>query len=317
MAMQYSTSGYPSALTLRSKRTLLVEGPDDKGVIARLIIELRNNKVMAADNVVVDTAQDLPDAPGGNRERVEAMHANVGGSSKFAALVDREFRNFDLQNGLDGAPHHVVVPENLFWTRGHSIENYLADMDDVIACLEQHYPEHLPQRYSQIIATAFPSILHSAASITLALEPINAAAQPSDRLNRVSSIKRLEPWRVLSDGSVAIDTGLFESILIDRGFTRASANAFSQRRAAFLSILQRRDLGISRWICHGHLMDSHLWSALGALLQHHGMESKHATQIAMGNKQALGRTSTDKWSAACVAGRGERPAALINWLCAG
>jgi hypothetical protein len=314
--MQYSASGYPSAVTLRSKRTLLVEGSNDKGAVTKLIIALRKYKALVIDNLVIDTAEDVPSASGGNRERVEAMHAKVGGSTKFAALVDREFRQFDLQNAGDNAPYHVEIPINLFWTRGHSIENYFSDLEYVIACLEQHYPEHLPAGYTQIISKAFPSILRSTASITLALEPNNAAAQPSDRLARVSSIKRLDSWHVLSDGSVKVNTAALESVLVDRGFTQADATAFSQRQAAFMSILQRKHLDISKWICHGHLADSHLWSALGALLQHNNMELKYATKIAWGNKEAQGRTAIDKWSNASVEGRGEHPAALINWLCA-
>jgi hypothetical protein len=221
-----------------------------------------------------------------------------------------------LQNANDNAPHHVEMPKNLFWTRGHSIENYFSDLEFVIACLEQHYPEHLPEGYPQIISKAFPSILRSAASITLALEPNNAAAQPSDRLKRVSSMKRLDSWRVHSDGSVEVDTAAFDSALVQLGFNQAAATGFSGRRAGFQSMLQQRDLSISRWICHGHLADSHLWSALGALLQHNGIESKHATQIAWGNRQPQGRASADKWSDACAGGNGECPAALITWMCA-
>jgi hypothetical protein len=316
MAMQYSASGYPSAVTLRSKRTILVEGPSDKGIVTKLFMTLRRLQRASTDNLVIDTAQDVPDASGGNRARVEAMHATVGGSAKFAAFVDREFRNFDMQTVDDHAPRHAEIPNYLFWTRGHSIENYFSDSDFVIACLEQHYPEHLPERYSQVVSNAFPSILRSAASITLALEPNDPAALPSDRLSRVSSIKQLDLWRVLPDGSVEIDVAAFEAALTGRGFSQLQATAFSQRQAAFISILQRKDLSVSKWICHGHLADSHVWSALGALLQHGGMESRYATQIAWGNRQAQGRTVADHWSISCAADEGEPPAALINWLCA-
>jgi len=316
MAMQYSANGYPSAVTLRTKRTLLVEGPGDKGVIARLIIELRKSKAMATNNVVIDTAQDIPAASGGNRERVEAMHASIGGSPKFAALVDREFRLFDLQNANDNAPHHVEIPKRLFWTRGHSIENYFSDLELVIGSLEQHYAEYLRDDYPEIISKAFPSILRTCASITLALEPNNSAALPSDRLRRVGSLKRMDAWRVLADGTVEVDNAAFESMLVALGFTHASAIAFSQLRAAFVLTLQQKDLEISRWICHGHLADSHLWSALGALLKHFGMEAKHANQMTMGNKEAQRRTTIGKWSDACVAGACTHPAALITWLCA-
>lgn len=316
MPLQYSAETYHSAVLMRGKRTFLVEGQKDKGVVAKLIIALKACKAMVGDNVVVDTAQDFSGLSGGNRERVETIHAKLGGSVKFAALVDREFRNFDLQNANDKTPLHVEIPKNLFWTRGHSIENYFSDPEYVIACLEQHYPEHLPAEYPRIIENAFPSMLHSSASITLALEPNNLLAEPKDRIVRVSSVKQLELWNALADGSIGINRTAFVTTLTRLGFSQANADALVQRQEAHLANLQQKDLDISKWICHGHLADSYLWSALGALLQHHGMESKHATQIAWHNRQAQGRTSTDFWSAACVARRCERPEGMISWLCA-
>src|SRR4051794_4284520 len=80
----YSSSGYPAAVTMRSNRSLLVEGPNDKATVARLMVELRNKNRIRSDNLLIDTGADIPSASGGNRERVEAMHARVGGSSKFA-----------------------------------------------------------------------------------------------------------------------------------------------------------------------------------------------------------------------------------------
>jgi hypothetical protein len=129
----YSSKGYPKAVTMRSNRTLLVEGRNDKATVKRLFLELLNNSQIKEDDLLIDTAEDLLDASGGNRGRVEAMHARVGGSSKFASLVDREFRDFDMKGVRDLNPAHREVPINLFWTRGHSIENYLSDIDVFVA----------------------------------------------------------------------------------------------------------------------------------------------------------------------------------------
>src|SRR5690242_4673856 len=123
----YSPIGYVNAVSIRNTRTLLVEGRTDKSVVVRLMIELRNQKLLNADNLVIDTADDIQNVPGarlGNREKVEYIHAQIAGFQRFAGLVDREFRDFDLAVPADHAPHHRVVPQNLFWTRGHSIENY-------------------------------------------------------------------------------------------------------------------------------------------------------------------------------------------------
>ena len=146
---------------MRTGRTLLVEGPSDKAIIARLVIELRNRNLLNSDNLVIDTADDIPTAQGGNRQRVENLHAQIGGSPRFAGLVDREFRDFDLAIPADYAPYHRVVPQNLFWTRGHSIENYFITLGFVVATLEQHHPEDLPHNYAKILEAAFPGIVRA------------------------------------------------------------------------------------------------------------------------------------------------------------
>lgn len=303
----YSPNGYVAAVSIRTSRTLLVEGPTDKSAVARLIIELRNRRLLNTDNVVVDTAADIPNLPGGNRQRVESMHATVGGSSRFAALVDREFRDFGLTPPADHAPHHKVVPHNLFWTRGHSIENYFNTLEIVTATLEQHHPEHLPVNYARHLAAAFPGIIRSCATISLAANGIS-------KLDRVREVKVLDHWTVDSAGILSVDLIALQAILASRGVDAAECVTFVNLWHYYTPLLAAADLGLSQWICHGHLAESHLWCAVAALLKHFGMPNSVATQVAWGTRDAQFRTSTERWCQSCAAGNGEYPQALVQWL---
>lgn len=304
----YSAKGYPSAVTLRSNRTLLVEGVGDKRAIARLVIELRNQDKLSFDNLVIDTAEDIPNASGGNRERVEAMHHVVGGSHKFAALVDREFRDFDLVIPEDRSPIHRVVPDYLFWTRGHSIENYFSTSRIIKASLEQHHPEHLPTDYSRILSDALPGILRACAAVSLAGLHIG-------KLDRIREIKDMDNWRVLADGTVRLEMPNLQATLVSRGLNATESSAFATAWQNYIPKLEAEDVSLSQWICHGHLADAHIWSAVAALLRHYGMDATAADRVARGKKEDRFKTSSEKWSQECVSGVGECPVELIKWIC--
>ncbi len=304
----YSANGYPSAVTLRSNRTLLVEGIGDKRTVSRLVIELRNQNKMNSDNLWIDTASDIPNASGGNRERVEKMHNAIGAASgKFAALVDREFRDFDLSMPEDNSPSHRVVAGTLYWTRGHSIENYYSTIAIIRGSLEQYSPEHLPTGYAQILSDAFPSILRACAGLSL-------AALKVGRLDRIRDIKDVDCWNVLVDGSVMIDVAKLSAILVSRGFTAAESTAFATEWQNYILKLTAKDISLSQWICHGHLAQAHIWCAVAALLRHFGMEANAADRIAKRKKEDQSKTSAEKWCQECVSGNGEIPSDLIKWI---
>ncbi len=305
----YSSSGYGAAVTMRSNRTLLVEGPTDKATIARLFLELKDRGQTKSTTLLVDTAADIPDASGGNRQRVEDMHARVGGSTKFAALVDREFRDFELAMVSDLNPTHREVPQNLFWTRGHSIENYLSDVDLLASSLTERFPEYLFADQRNFIDTAFPSILRSCASVSLAAVYIA-------RLDRIKTISSLDIWRINLDGSMEFDLPKLQAELTVRHISVEERKLFASELKRTFARLVASDIRLSKWICHGHLAQGHIWCAIASLLRHHGLDNSIATQIGWGEREVLVRISRGAWSKQCAEGVGDYPAAFVNWLCA-
>ena len=126
---KYSLKGYLKKIQMACTKILLVEGEEDRIAINSLLYEysLKNE---SKHNVVIDLSEIVSDDKLyalGEREKIEKIYdvASVGLSStnKFYVFVDREYRNFDTNTISDNLPTHFIEG-NLFWTRGHSIQNY-------------------------------------------------------------------------------------------------------------------------------------------------------------------------------------------------
>ena len=96
----------------------------------RLLLALVGDRYPQDSGIVIDSAEMIRECEGvfSNREKVEYIHALAADHAKLAGWVDREFRMFavgpSIVNELKG---HNVLDASLFWTRGHSIENYFFD----------------------------------------------------------------------------------------------------------------------------------------------------------------------------------------------
>ena len=68
----------------------------------------------------------------GNREKIELvckLIAKSGQKDKLIGFVDREFRKFILNKNLSDQFTKHFVGQNIVWSRGHSIENYLFEFE--------------------------------------------------------------------------------------------------------------------------------------------------------------------------------------------
>lgn len=128
------------------RKHLIVEGVTDKRVFKILLDQFHENKnelptikKINKDNIDIDCIDDFIKGNNsfsnyntseyGNRGKIESIHENVKNSPNYSNLmffVDREFRYFDCDEIKDDLNQHHVQG-SLFWSRGHSIENYLFD----------------------------------------------------------------------------------------------------------------------------------------------------------------------------------------------
>ena len=107
-----------------SKETfLLVEGKTDLDVITKLFLnhEINTSNVYTSDMIEGEKGHKI-------REKIKYLCLSYKKKAKknLFGLIDREYDSFEFnKNGVkDNTPKHKCINECVFFTRGHSIENY-------------------------------------------------------------------------------------------------------------------------------------------------------------------------------------------------
>jgi Protein of unknown function (DUF4435) len=308
---KYNPSGYLAAtLDFRSNRTLMVEGPKDRVFASALIHELASRPAAKIRNVTVDTAEMIQDASlPGNRERVESVHAVASANSKeFAALVDREYREFSTSSPIaDCKPVHNVIDNTLFWTRGHSAENYFLTLGTFWDVLRTIYATRTPINFHEQLAKNWESILHECAAISL-------AAKAGGVLRRLSRSFDYHYWTVNPANALRVDESRLQSLLQGEGLVETDAAAFVVHVGEYRNLLAPASKSLARWICHGHVGCGLAWAAVGYLLLQSGGSVETARKVAMGDAHMKHKISAMEWSKTCKSSDEDSPVALMNWI---
>jgi hypothetical protein len=306
--MKNSLNGYIATLQIRKNASLLVEGVTDQRALDIFIKEFAGNRP-----VTIDTVERLGTIEGisGNREKVEFIHQlALENGFDVAGLVDREFREFDLITLKDNRPGHHSISDSLFWTRGHSLENYFFDVRSVLAFLKIKFRAELPKDFSKPIRKQFRTILQVAASISV-------AAAKAEILTRAPGLFRPDSWQI--DGNhnivpnVAVITANFNGRKISAG---ARAIFLAELSAAFMAS-KRLTLAQLKWIAHGHVGYETLWSIVAFLLNNEfAVDPDIVRQIACGHNDLKTSSAVALWAEACRTGKDADviPKPLLAWL---
>jgi hypothetical protein len=123
LKLQYNLQGYLNSVQMSGRKHLLVEGKYDRQFF-RIFLDTFISHI----EVDIDTAENLssPEIVGGNCQKVEKVAETISSkeyAARFVGFVDREYREFDLQEITDKLGCHNQI-SRLVWSRGHSIENY-------------------------------------------------------------------------------------------------------------------------------------------------------------------------------------------------
>jgi hypothetical protein len=296
----YSVSGYISSLMIREKVTLLVEGVGDKRVISRVLTELHDRGRLNAAPIVVDTADLLrgDDAPMGNRALVERAHelAMIDGVP-LHAVVDREFRKFSLNDPIaDLSPIHKVVPPSLYWTRGHSTENYFFDPACLSAFLKQQFPESLKNGFSLAIQETFHPLLRWACSVSLALFS-------EELLERSESLGQASHWKYDNSGEISLDVDAYVAAFASR---KVPPERISLLKTAIEKNFERLgppvDGELFRWLSHGHAGWELLWCGVAAVLAPFCSTPAVVASIATGYREQKVRCAAEIATAQVITG---------------
>lgn len=306
-----SVSGYVAKLKIRrnSRHTLLVEGDSDRTMLSPLII--RANRDPKLPPIVVDSAEIIKSPGLGNREIVEAVHstAKAVGVGNYACIVDREFRSFNCTAPYrDDQPRHHVQDDVLFWTRGHSVENYLFTAESVIRYLEIDHAAVLPPDFRNVVRVNYDKVFVEALAFSL-------AAFGASLIKKSDGVVTLNSWKQDSSGNPQLDIVQIGDILKSR-----AASAASLSQLTVLLDTHRTDLlaawpSFARWLTHGHLGMQIVWTGIGYLFSEYDIRTDILDQICRGQNDMKSKICADLWAGRCFEhSPDETPESLIKWL---
>jgi hypothetical protein len=245
MTAYSSIHSYGLAVRLRTAKTILVEGPSDKKVLARLILQRQLQTSNHAVTCVIDECSlvksDTSFAGRGAREKVEVIAASLGHlSGQLNWLVDREWEGLDV----DHPATFVELPSSAWGikTKGHSIENYWLNDQILSAYLRMFLGAELPAIFFAALTERFESILRLAAAYSFTAR-------------RLSAIQR--SLGVVKSTHVAWTGVRYEpnaSMSPDIAARGVVADFFTELVTELNKpSLQTAPCAILQWLCHGHL----------------------------------------------------------------
>lgn len=257
---RFNVAEYRAYIRFSHNKRLLVEGRNDRRVFITLIDAALKRIHEKHEQIEIDTAEDLAgegfEGTRGNREKVEYICQMVVGTPdarKIVGFVDREFRGFEVVNGIaDKINGHNVVGR-LIWSRGHSIQNYSFDPATLQEPLETLTPSVEFKEALRTFLSVFRSVILTACATTL-------AALECGRLNLA---KGSISWKLIEIHETAIALRLddWRAIFIDRQHTDPSqADALIRRYQFWLERVRSADFQVIRWLCHGHIGFAFIWA---------------------------------------------------------
>lgn len=271
----YSKKAYKLAVTLRSSKTILVEGPTDKKVLSRLFLS-HSLATGSQGRYVIDEAELIKDEElygYGHKAKVLAIAETLESMpEKFNWLVDREWDGINL-NERPIKYEHAEPQGRGFRTKGHSIENYWFDQEIYENYLRQNYGGELPRNFFMDIRESFNSAIVLAAAFSL-------VAYRSSLITKCSDCIKAD--HIHHDGTAFSITGGFDDSLARRAAQEKISDQVNQ---------EARRLGdepseIVRWISHGHLGEEMLRACIAYIAKRHTANMGIIEAIERGNKTA-------------------------------
>ncbi|MDG0806492.1 DUF4435 domain-containing protein [Pectobacterium brasiliense] len=174
----YSIDSYITALEMSSKKRILVEGRHDRLHLYQLVY-----KFYPHSKIQIDTAQDIKSSDKAtaknNRLKIELIHSRVKDKNNIWFLCDREFREFSWADKIEDTLNAHYCNDSLYWTLGHSLENYFFDSDVIIDAFKYLSPSEYKFRAVEIFRGLIPSSFDLFAAISLSAKKIDKAGLPS------------------------------------------------------------------------------------------------------------------------------------------
>lgn len=270
----FTVEEYLTEREMSSLPVLLVEGSDDsiffqliKDVLVQELAQNESHSLESLSSIEIDTSEIIKSPEGrvlGNREKVEYV-CRIASDFNFKGLllgfVDREFREFDLDEHIqDRLGTHNKI-DQVVWSRGHSIENYFFEFNTLRDGLRDfginsRYPI---QSAIQLFELNFDKVVGIVCSVSLAanknnlIKVVESSSNPSVFEFDGDEIKfSLDTWNTCLSRKMGLDEVRRNSLI-------ESFNLYS-------GIASNSDIQTLRWLCHGHIGMNFIWSAFEACI---------------------------------------------------
>ena len=274
---RYSINGYLIALQTRSTHTVCTEGKDDRFAVKHCLLRLVGDKEHLNTRYVVDTMDiiESKERTLGNSDKLRIICTLLQGSpisSKVTALKDREYEWFDIgKSEIDLSPSHQSQYGHLYYTRGHSIENYFFEPEYFIQYIEFNHAAALTANHRELIVSNWEVLLSLAASLTFAIHEYSCCT-------KAKGLFSLHHWQDVGKGRLKLKISEVETSLTSRGVLPTQLVNILARASSLQATFLGR-IVVSRWITHGHIGLDLLCGAIGRILTICGVDSGTCEQV--------------------------------------
>ncbi len=318
--IKYTPTEYRNMLRMSHSKFLLVEGKNDRRFFQFLLNELfsRTHQDIPRESINIDCAEDLIKVENSysNRQKVELICSSVQNTAlavKLIGFVDREFREFDMNDVPRDKLTSHNVKDGVVWSRGHSIENYYFDFYTLRDPLRENSDiDHFDQALD-LFGKLLNSTLCVACSISLAAK----------ELGKLKQIRKSINWKVVeitsSEVKLKLDDFKQELIRFHR-FTEGESKRFIESINEWSKRVDKADITCIRWMCDGHIGFSFMWSVYGQCVlktcEHIGIERPEAeVQKVLGaNDDTRHRACNNCFVRRALDNLTEYPLEVVNFL---
>lgn len=286
----YSLNGYVQAVKMRTLPTFLVEGRFDKIFIRQMIFE-KNASNVGPVIVTVDSADNINASKIGNRIIVERVHRRVSDPLRLACLVDREYRcfvkDFPFSDLLTG---HRIKNQSLFWTNGHSIENYTIQLDSIY--------DQLTTIYDSVDDVILARVGRNYEYLLIVSAALSLACYLHSALDRTQGHFPNEVW-IQNANDLNLNSDALLAHLLTRGVAESTARLIvdetDEISEKFISSIETPNV---LPLIHGHVGYALLWSGIAQAFT--AVCEGGADDVASGHKRMklklAARLCIRKWS---------------------
>ncbi len=241
-------------------------------------------------------------------KKIEEMCKSYS-KENLVGFVDREFRNFEMQDSIIDQVQGHYQDGNLVWSRGHSVENYYFDPEIFRGPFQDVCGEDFRKAFP-----LFRKYISSYLKVVCVLSLLGLKNN-----NQTERIRASVGWNIVaSNGELDIET--WKTILSSHlGLDDEEITSLTGYLPDLLDLVSRADIEIIKWLSHGHLGFSFLWNAFARCIYdsfdgEENIKRKKANSFLNLQNNIRFNMCGRSWAKAAVNGKAEFPTPVFELL---